>query len=209
MEMCYFYKMEKNIAQLVIRECIGKELLTFIDALAHLRIEIFHDYPYLYEGSLDYEHRYLKTYSSCEQAYCGLVFDGEILVGATTGIPMKYETQEVKAPFSNSGIPESEVFYFGESILKKTYRGQGLGIQFFKLRETYAQQLSGVRYSAFCGVVRPENHPLKPEGYKPLDDFWQRMGYIKQVGMLTEFSWKDIGEESESKKPMQFWMKTL
>jgi GNAT superfamily N-acetyltransferase len=192
-----------------IKTCIGTELIPFIPKLAELRIEIFRDFPYLYDGTLAYEYQYLKTYSSCSQAFCALVFDKETLVGATTGIPLSFETPEVKAPFLKAGIPDDEVFYFGESILKKAYRGTGIGIRFFKLREEFALSLPETRFTAFCGVVRPENHPRSPKGYKPLNIFWQRMGYEKQVGMTTHFSWKDLDEQTESPKEMQFWMKSI
>lgn len=194
---------------ITIKECMGAELLPFIDELAKLRIEIFYDFPYLYEGTMSYEKKYLQTYASCPQAYCALVFDGNKVVGATTGIPLLCETEEVKRPFIEKGIPLESVFYFGESVLKKEYRGLGLGIRFFKLREAYASSLDGISRTSFCGVIRSDDHPLKPKGYKPLDVFWQCMGYEKQEGMLTTFSWKDIGDESETAKPMQFWMKNL
>jgi GNAT superfamily N-acetyltransferase len=198
--------MKKSIT---IKECVGAELLAYIDELAKLRIEIFHDFPYLYEGTMSYEKKYLQTYASCKKAYCALVFDGDAVVGATTGIPLLFETEEVKRPFIEKNIPLESVFYFGESILKKEYRGLGLGIRFFKLREAYASTLDGMTQTSFCGVIRPDNHPLKPAGYKPLNVFWQRMGYEKQEGMLTTFSWKDIGDETETGKPMQFWAKPL
>jgi hypothetical protein len=28
-------------------------------------------------------------------------------------------------------------------------------------------------------------------------------------GMVTSFAWKDIGETTETRKPMQFWMKAI
>jgi len=198
--------MDPNLS---IKTCVGEEIIPFIPQLAELRIEIFRDFPYLYDGTLAYENEYLKTYSSCSQAFCALVFDGDVLVGATTGIPLQYETAEVKAPFAKARIPESEVFYFGESILKKTYRGTGIGIRFFKLREEFAKSNLCFLYTAFCGVIRPETHPAMPNKYKPLNVFWERMGYQKQDGMTTFFSWKDLDEESDSPKKMQFWMKTI
>lgn len=191
------------------KKCIGAEIVPYIPQLAELRIEIFRSFPYLYDGDLDYEYGYLKTYSSCSKAFCALVFDEDVLVGATTGIPLEFETQEVKLPFSKVGISESEVFYFGESILKKAYRGTGIGIRFFKMREEYALSLESTRYTAFCGVVRADDHPRKPLNYKPLNLFWERMGYQKQEEMTTFFSWKDLDEQTESPKKMQFWMKTI
>jgi len=196
-------------SSITFKTCVGVEIIPFIPQLAELRIEIFRDFPYLYDGSFAYETEYLKTYSSCSKAFCALVFDGDVLVGATTGIPLPFETNEVKSPFAKVGISELDVFYFGESILKKAYRGSGIGIRFFKLREEYALSLPETRFTTFCGVVRPENHPSMPNKYRPLNVFWERMGYQKQDGMTTFFSWKDLDELSDSPKKMQFWMKAI
>lgn len=201
--------MSPHLNDLTILSKTGSELSPHIPELADLRIEIFRDYPYLYDGNTDYEKKYLNTYIQCPQSFCALVFHGEKLVGATTGIPLIYETPEVKAPFLKSGYDLNEVFYFGESILKKAYRGLGLGIRFFHLREQFAKSISGVRYTAFCGVQRPSTHRRKPENYKPLDLFWKRMGYEKQENMTTSFSWKDLDETTESPKEMQFWLKMI
>lgn len=36
-------------------ESFGKDIAPLIPRLAELRIKVFHDFPYLYEGSLEYE----------------------------------------------------------------------------------------------------------------------------------------------------------
>jgi len=38
------------------------------DDLARLRIAVFQDFPYLYEGTVDYEKTYLQTYANAERA---------------------------------------------------------------------------------------------------------------------------------------------
>lgn len=44
------------------------ELATHIADLARLRIEIFREFPYLYDGDRDYEQKYLATYLNCPQS---------------------------------------------------------------------------------------------------------------------------------------------
>ena len=34
-------------------------------------------------------------------------------------------------------------------------------------------------------------------------------GLTERRDLVAKFSWRDIGERSESEKPMIFWMKTL
>jgi hypothetical protein len=57
--------------------------------------------------------------------------------------------------------------------------------------------------------VRPDDHPLRPKGYVPLDALWGKRGYAKAEGLVGRFAWKDVGQPAETEKPMQFWMKTL
>lgn len=186
----------------------GEEIISFIPALAQLRMTVFRDYPYLYEGSKAYEENYLRVYLKSSETIFVLVKDGEEVVGASSGMPLKLEDDAVKKPFIEHDFNLSEVFYFGESVLMKKYRGKGFGKRFFREREKHAKDLN-YTHAAFCGVVRPENHPQKPQDYQPLDRFWQKEGYRKMEEMHTHFSWKDIGDEAETLKKMQFWMKNL
>jgi hypothetical protein len=52
-------------------------------------------------------------------------------------------------------------------------------------------------------------HPLRPVGYRPLDDFWQSQGYTKHPELQATFIWKEIGEPAESPKTLTFWLKNL
>ena len=108
-----------------------------------------------------------------------------------------------------AGYDLERIFYCGESVLLRQYRGQGAGVAFFEQREAHAYDLGGFQWSCFCAVQRPENHPLRPSDYVPLERFWQKRGYLKQPELQTQFSWQELGESSESLKPMTFWLKRL
>lgn len=194
---------------LTLKRLSGDELIRYIPELAQLRIQVFHDFPYLYDGDLDYEASYLQTYIQAPNSVIVLAFDGTKVVGASTGIPLKHETDEVKQPFINAGYDIDEVFYCGESVLISDYRGQGAGVAFFEHREAHAREIGGFEYCCFCGVQRAENHPARPTDFVPLDKFWQKRGYEKHPELNTTFSWKEIGEQQSSPKPMTFWMKHL
>ena len=194
---------------LELKRLSGEALNQYIPELARLRIQVFRDFPYLYDGDYDYEERYLQTYIECPESVIVLALDNGAVVGASTGIPLRYETDDVKAPFLKAGIEVDTVFYCGESVLLSNYRGQGAGVAFFDHREAHARELGGFEYSCFCGVQRPENHPRRPADYVPLDNFWRKRGYEKHPELHTEFSWKELDETEESPKPMTFWMKTL
>lgn len=186
---------------------LGADIAAVIEPLAELRIQVFRDFPYLYEGSLDYELKYLKTYSQSPGAFLYAVFEQDRMVGATTAIPLLEETAEVQAPFLQKGIPLEQVFYFGESILLSTYRGLGIGHLFFEERERHARTFQQIRYTSFCAVQRPSDHPLRPVNYQPLDEFWKKRGYHIQPHLQSSFVWKDVDEAQESSKLMTYWWK--
>lgn len=187
----------------------GTEARRHIQGLAELRLKVFSDFPYLYEGSLEYEKNYLETYFKAKNSFIFLVEDQERIVGATTGILASEEEESFRKPFRDHGLLPETVFYFGESILLDQYRGQGLGKKFFKEREQFARTLPRVQFLSFCAVERALIHPLRPKDYRPLDVFWESMGFKKEIGLETEYEWKDIDETSPSKKKMQFWLKRL
>lgn len=187
----------------------GDKLNQYIPELAELRIQVFRDWPYLYDGDLAYEEKYLQTYIEAPDSVIVLAFDGDKVVGASTGIPLAHETDEVKAPFLAAGYDVDKIFYCGESVLLSEYRGQGAGVAFFDHREAHAREIGCFEYSCFCGVQRPADHPRRPVDYVPLDNFWRKRGYEKYDDLNTTFSWKELDEEDESPKPMTFWMKRL
>jgi GNAT superfamily N-acetyltransferase len=187
----------------------GAAIEAVFNDLGELRIAVFHDFPYLYEGSLDYEKEYLKIYSQAERSFLFAVYDGEKMVGATTCIPLSDETEEVRKPFETAGYDVRKIFYFGESILLKEYRGAGLGHRFFDEREAHAKSFGTYEIACFCAVEREDEHPLKPADYRPNDVFWNKRGYKKVPELQSTMRWLDIGEAEETAKIMTFWMKGL
>ncbi|MBO6853694.1 MAG: GNAT family N-acetyltransferase [Marivivens sp.] len=193
---------------LAIRALTGSDLDRFLPDVARLRMQVFRDWPYLYEGSFEYEHRYLQSYRDSAGAILVGAFDGSSLVGVATGTPMEDHADDFARAFESTGYALGDIFYCAESVLLPEYRGKGIGHAFFDEREAHARRL-GRRYAAFCAVVRPENHPLKPIGYRPLDLFWRKRGYEMLPGVFAEFQWTDINQKEQSKKKLQFWIREL
>lgn len=189
-------------------ELSGEKLLPYIEELASLRIKVFREFPYLYDGSLDYERKYLDVYVKSQDSLVVLALAGDKIIGATTCLPMKDESSEFKSPLLNKGLDINQVYYFGESIILSQYRGHGIGHKFFEFRERQAKKIiPNLKYTCFCAVKRPEDHHRKPANYKPLDEFWTRMGYQKQLDLNCNLKWKDIDEDIESTKELNFWLK--
>lgn len=187
----------------------GDGIVSVLPDLARLRITVFRDWPYLYDGSFAYEQEYLAKFAKAKGAVCVVARDGGRIVGASTGAPLVEDAVEFGEPFRRAGYDLSMVFYCGESVLLKEYRGQGIGHRFFDLREAHARALGGFAQTTFCRVVRADDHPLKPADYVPLDRFWEKRGYAPVPGLVASYDWKDVDQPGETAHLMQFWMKAL
>jgi len=186
---------------------MGREIESVFSELAPLRIAVFRDFPYLYEGTEAYEKIYLQTYARSDRALLYAAYHENRMVGATTCIPLQDETEEVQKPFLEAGYDLNSIFYFGESILLPAYRGLGLGHRFFDVREAHAASFGTYETTCFCAVVRPDDHPLRPENYRPLDRFWEKRGYRKEPLLRSSFDWPDLGETESTPKQMLYWLR--
>ncbi len=191
-----------------VQSMTAAEILPHIADLARLRTEIFRDYPYLCDGDEACESRYLDNYAKSPDSLMVLAFEGDTVVGAATAMLLNQAPEEVQYPFRSQNFPLDKVAYFGELVLQKSYRGQGVGVKFFEALEEYARARQ-CGYAVFCAVERPMIHPSRPVNYVPLDKFWYKRGYQKRAELHTAFSWKDINEATASEKPMVFWIKRL
>jgi GNAT superfamily N-acetyltransferase len=187
----------------------GEALQRALSALAKLRIEVFREWPYLYEGTLDYEANYIERFARLKRGVIVMASDAGEAVGAATAAPMEGQNPDVTAPFAGRGYDLAKLFYFGESVLRREYRGRGIGHRFFDERETAARAMPGVEWATFSGVVRASDDPRRDPAYRPLDEFWRKRGYAPVDGLVGHYSWTDIGDKEQTRKPMQFWLRRL
>ena len=68
--------------------CHGAEIEPHLEALGGLRMAVFREFPYLYEGTLAAEREYLQVYVRSPRSLVVFVRDGERTVGATTCVPL-------------------------------------------------------------------------------------------------------------------------
>lgn len=185
----------------------GSSAKRILNDLAKLRIEVFHEFPYLYEGSLDYEKKYLERYFSTEKSLVLALWDKGQLVGASTAIHLPEEDPSIRDAVAKFYDP-AQFVYFGESIISQAYRGMGYGKLFFEHRENFAKSLSA-RWVGFCAVIRDPNDIRRPSTYFSPESLWLKLGYEKIPGLTTEISWIEKGEDVESPKKLQFWTKSI
>ena len=196
-------------APLTFETLSGAALTARLPALAGLRISVFREWPYLYDGDAAYEARYLAAYAQSPGA---LVVAASTAAGEAVGIatcqPGTEASEKLRAAWANAGLDAASLCYFGESVLLPEYRGQGAGVRFFEEREAHARRL-GLSIAAFCAVVRNENDPRRPHDYTPLDGFWRNRGYAPRPDISTVMSWREVGDTRETPHVLSFWIKPL
>lgn len=186
----------------------GPALQPWLDAVARLRIAVFREWPYLYAGDAGYERDYLSVYARSPDALCVLAFDGERVVGASTGLPLTDEAPAFQAPFAARGLDPARVFYCGESVLLPAYRGRGAGHAFFDARHAHARALGRFGWTAFAAVDRAPDDPRRPSGHRGNDVFWRGRGYVREAGMAMALDWDEI-DGGERAHTLTFWLRPL
>jgi hypothetical protein len=66
----------------------GDDIARCLPDVARLRIAVFRDWPYLYEGSMQYETNYLTKFAAAKGAIIVTTCDGEAIVGCATAAPL-------------------------------------------------------------------------------------------------------------------------
>jgi GNAT superfamily N-acetyltransferase len=186
----------------------GAALHPLLPDLARLRIAVFREWPYLYDGDEAYERRYLRAYADAPGAAVILCRADDAVVGAATCEPMEQGHAPVRDAFAAAGLDPAEHLYLGESVLLPAYRGRGAGVRFFTEREAHGRAL-GRRRAAFCAVRRDPSDPRRPPGHVPLDGFWRRRGYTPRPDLTVTFAWREIGAAEETPHLLSFWLKDL
>ena len=186
----------------------GEEARPYFSSMAKLRIEIFRYYPYLYEGTESDESLYLETYFKAKDSFILLVKYENNFVGMTSCIRASEEETNFQIPFNNIGLDPNQILYLGESVLLEKFRGLGIGKMYFQEREKFGLSI-GIQQFAFCSVLLPENHHLRPKDYQDLSNFWKLRGYFPREDLITRYDWTDKGNTHKTTKLMQYWMKVV
>ncbi len=179
-----------------------------LDALATLRLDIFKEYPYLYQGRREDELAYLRSYAEKPEACVILASDGTEVIGAATGMPLIHEDAQLRDAFAGSGYPLESIYYVGELLLQPAYRSAGLGQKLLTQMERHIRSLGHFQQLTCATVERPDNHPLRPDDAIPISRFLARTGFVHLPGVTTRFTWRET-DGVKREHTMQFWIKDL
>jgi len=186
----------------------GAAIAEALDDLATLRLDIFPEYPYLYQGRWEDELTYLGTYAEAPDACVIIAYDGLTVIGAATGMPLVHEDAQMLDAFAGTTFPLNEVYYVGELLFRPAYRNYGLGRKLLERLESQIRSL-GSYYTLACATIeRPADHPLRPRDYTPITRFLAVTGFVRLPGVTTHFMWRETDGVARD-HPMQFWSKEL
>lgn len=186
----------------------GWQAELYVQELARLRIEVFRDFPYLYDGNLAYEETYLKTLIDAPDNLIVMAFDGSQVIGAATALPLSSQIVTISQPIAERGYDINKIYYLGESIIRTSYRGMGINTKFFQAAEQRAKKLAEYEFLSFCTIERPADHPAYPENYAPPSNYWLQLGF-QPTDIICNITWKDLYEETTSAKNLRFWIKEI
>jgi GNAT superfamily N-acetyltransferase len=194
-----------NISERILQ---GSQIQEYLEQIAQLRLTIFKEYPYLYDGRLKDELVYLQHYANHAEATAIIASCGNELAGAATAIPLQCESEELTVPFAATHYSVERTIYIGELLFYPEYRNRGLGTRLLSGVEQHFLTHKNYDYLTSVTVMRPDDHPCRPEGYVPIERFLQRNQFVKIPGTTTHFTWKE-NDGIRRNHEMQFWIKTL
>ncbi len=102
------------VSDVTVETLSGAAVAPAIADLARLRVEVFREFPYLYNGDPNYERKYLRKYVDLPESTLVVARSRGAIVGVSTALPLLSAEAEVIAPFRKSGIDPAQVYYFGE-----------------------------------------------------------------------------------------------
>ena len=196
-----------RVSQTITLLC-GAAIADVLDELATLRLAIFAEYPYLYDGERADELAYLRGYADAPDACVLLARAGGTAIGALTGMPLRHEDLLLREAFAGGAFDLAESYYVGELLFLPAWRNRGLGQTLLARLEEQVAALGRYRTLTCATVERPDDHPLRPQGYIPIGRFLARTGFMPLPGVTTTFGWRETDGVKRA-HAMQLWLKQL
>ncbi len=191
----------------------GDHLEQLIPEIAKARLELFKEFPYLYEGTYENESKYLKDFACNPKSIILTAHEGDKLIAfvTATAVESGFElTEAIKDLMQGQGIDTGKYFYISEMMVYPEFRSFELQNKLKKDIENYALK-NNYSKTCFLSVFRENDHPLRPERYKEVSRLWKFNKYHK-TEISTEFEWNTVQKDSESKlmnNRLDLWEKEL
>lgn len=175
---------------------------------------IFAEWPYLYQQSdpLEDVNYILERYANQSDSAVCIAFEGNKAVGAAMGVPLTQAPQHYREAFPENEQRPDDIFYWGELVVLKEYRGEHIATELLTRLGKYVTESGKYKAICFANVEREADYRLshlKPEKYVSLDELWKRFGFEKRLDIRMQGKWTVLNERVESLHEMFVWWKKL
>lgn len=189
----------------------GESITPFLKDITDLCITIYKEYPYCYEGTEEEYFPFIEYYALSDNGIASLLFDNDRPVGIAIGMPMSEMREKYREPFTKARPYEDfdKLFYLGEFLLLKNYRGRGLGKEMYLEIERSVKENENLKKICFCKIDESNQIHLESENYKPLDGFWEKIGFNKCDDITVIVHWQNVGEVDDSPHKLVYWLKSF
>lgn len=191
----------------------GQAISPYVRDITDLSLIIYKEYPHLYEGT---EEEYLPFIEHYTHSKCGiacLLFDHAKPIGVAIGMPMSAMRGKYQQPLLNARPEENfdTLFYLGELLLLKEYRGRGFGKQMYLELEQLVREEGAFKKICFCTIDEADlkSNPMKPKDYTSLDGFWRKLGFEKYNDITFSVYWRNLFEADDTPHKMSYWIKSF
>jgi len=189
----------------------GESINPYVKDITDLCITVFREYPYCYEGTEEEYRPFIEHYAHSDNGIACLLFENDYPIGVAIGMPLNEMREQYMDPFITARPQENcdELFYLGEFVLLKEYRGRGLGKEMYLELEDLVRENRNVKKMCFCKIDETNSEPTIPENYRSLDGFWEKLGFDQCDDVAMEAYWHDIGQIEASSHKLVYWLKSF
>lgn len=192
----------------------GSNIHKYLTEVATFRIKYFRDFPYFYDGNLDYEMNYLKGYTEDEKSILIIIRNSKNdIIAVSTGVPLITTSDilsKAETVFSQSGLNPKDFYYYGEVILDYSVRSKGLTRLIYNEQELHARKF-GFSSITIATVIRDPTDPRNVDRVASSDLVWKKLGFT-QTNIEFNYNWPTLqidGKTVDCENKMIFWAKYL
>lgn len=191
----------------------GASAVDLAPDMARLHVACLSGWPYFTNPDVAYHARAFRNLltTAGDTALVVTAKDGSAIVGTTAGARMLPDGQFFAAIMKAKGLSIRRTYWITQMTILPEYRGSGASNSLSYMREDYARGTGLYQRIAFSAIVRPDDHPLKPAGYVPYDEMWNKRGYFRVPDADVQVRYADTADAPgvATEKTLQLWIKEL
>jgi GNAT superfamily N-acetyltransferase len=201
------------VAEVEYQSYTGVQITAVIGDVAALRISVFREYPYLYDGNRAYEERYLQGLVRNDRSLVVVARVDGAVIAAATALPLASDAEilaGIDGPFAALGLDAHDHYYYSEIVVDPAHRSRGIAREFYRRREAHARAL-GYRRVCLAAIEREPGAVAVPSGYFDPAAIWAAMGFVREPSLFVTFRWPTRAAEGtrDLEHKLVFWLHRL